>query len=80
VSGYRDGLLTGWTIGLQFSARAREFPRSVKAMCGLPNSLSVGYRGLFPRKKADHSHPSSAEVKNCEVIPPPPYTSLWHGV
>jgi hypothetical protein len=31
---------------------------------GPPNLLSNGYRGLFPGCKADHSPPSSAEVKN----------------
>jgi hypothetical protein len=40
---------------------------------------------LSPRVKrlgreADHSHPSSAEVKNGGTIPPlPPHTSSWRG-
>jgi hypothetical protein len=29
--------------------------------------------------EADHSPPSSAEVKNDEAIPPFPHTSSWHG-
>jgi hypothetical protein len=33
----------------------------------------------WPRPKADHSPPSSAEVKNGGVIPPLLHTSLWRS-
>jgi hypothetical protein len=42
------------------------------------------YRGLFPRGlkrqglEADHSPPSSAEVKKGGAIPPLPHMSSWH--
>jgi hypothetical protein len=47
---------------------------------GPPSSL---YSCLFPGSKvagcqADHSPPSSAEVKNGGAIPPLPYLSPWH--
>jgi hypothetical protein len=40
---------------------------------------------LYPRikrpgRKADHSPPSSAEVKNGGAIPPLPHMSSWHSV
>jgi hypothetical protein len=44
----------------------------------------VGTRGNFPDVKkpgheADHSTPSSAEVKNVAAIPVLPYMSTWHS-
>jgi hypothetical protein len=32
-----------------------------------------------PGREADHSPPSSAEVKNGGAVPPLPYTSSWRG-
>jgi hypothetical protein len=32
-----------------------------------------------PAREADHSPPSSAEVKNDGAIPPLPHTSSWRG-
>jgi hypothetical protein len=42
-----------------------------------PGTLSPGVKR--PGREADHSPPSSAEVKNGTAIPPLPYTSLWRG-
>ena len=55
-----------WVIVLRYPVGAREFPfqKSVQTDCG--------YRGLFlrevkrPGREADHSPPSSAEVKNVQ--------------
>jgi hypothetical protein len=52
---------------------------------GRPSLLSDGYRGLFPPgikrpgREADHSPPSSAEVKKGKAIPPLPHTVSWHN-
>jgi hypothetical protein len=43
----------------------------------LPRALSP--RVKRPGNEADHSPPSSAEVKNVGAIPPLPHTSLWRG-
>jgi hypothetical protein len=43
----------------------------------VPGALSPGVKRL--RREADHSPPSSAEVKNGGAIPPLPYMSLWCG-
>jgi hypothetical protein len=32
-----------------------------------------------PKCEADHSPPSSTEIKNSGAIPPLPHTSLWRG-
>jgi hypothetical protein len=32
-----------------------------------------------PEREADHSPPSSAEVKNGGAIPPLPHMYSWHG-
>jgi hypothetical protein len=41
-----------------------------------PGALSPGVK--LPGREADHSFPSSGEVKNGGAIPPLPYTSSWH--
>jgi hypothetical protein len=52
---------------------------------GPPNLLSNVYWGLFPLgvsqqgREADHSPPTSAEVKKYGSIPPLPHTSSWHS-
>jgi hypothetical protein len=44
----------------------------------VPGALSLGVKWL--RREADHSPPSSAEVKECvELYLHTPNTSLWHG-
>jgi hypothetical protein len=40
-----------------------------------PTTYPMGNRGSFPGGKADHSPPSSAEVKNGGAIPPLPHVS-----
>jgi hypothetical protein len=40
--------------------------------------LSNGYGGNFSRGEANHSPPSSAEVKNGGAISPLPLMSSWH--
>jgi hypothetical protein len=40
-------------------------------------ALSLGAKWL--RREADHSPPSSAEVKNGGAIPPLPHKSSWRG-
>jgi hypothetical protein len=58
-------------------------PPRPERLWGQPSLLSNGYQGLFPRVKgpereADHSHPSSAEVKNawsCTFASP--YFMAW---
>jgi hypothetical protein len=35
--------------------------------------------GKRPGREADHSSPSSAEVKNGGAIPPLPHMSSWHS-
>jgi hypothetical protein len=48
-------------------------------------SYLVGTGGSFPKGnatrggEADHSPPSSAEVKNDGAVPPLPRMSLWHS-
>jgi hypothetical protein len=61
-------------------------PRRSDRLRGSPNKLSSWYLGLFPgvkrqRREADHSPPTSAEVKKMWIyISTPPYTfmaSAW---
>jgi hypothetical protein len=50
---------------------------------GPPSLLSNGYSSAgvkWPNCGGDHSHPSSAELKNVGVISLLPHTSSWHGV
>jgi hypothetical protein len=44
---------------------------------GVPRALS--WEVKWPECEADHSPPSSAEVKNGGAIPPLPDISSWHG-
>jgi hypothetical protein len=48
-----------------------------------PASYPMGTGGYFPGGKAaeaDHSSPSSTEVKNDGVIPPLHHTPSWRGI
>jgi hypothetical protein len=71
----------GWTTGLRFPARARDFPLLHSVHIGLGahpvfclTDIGVPTPGIWrPRREIDHSPPSSFEVKNGEAIPPLPY-------
>jgi hypothetical protein len=73
---------TDWTAGFRFPAKARFFPspQSPYRLWAHPASYQTGTVGSFPGSKADHSPPSSAEVKNNRVIPPLPDKSSLCGV
>jgi hypothetical protein len=43
----------------------------------VPGVLSLGVKRLG--READHSPPSSAEVKNCGAVPPLPHISSWNS-
>jgi hypothetical protein len=59
-------------------------PQRPDRLWGPPNLLASGYRRLIPwvvkrpRREADHSPPSTAEVKNVGAMPPLPHVSLWN--
>jgi hypothetical protein len=66
--------IADWMAGFQFPAGTRDcsLPYSV---WNPPSLLSNGYRGFGvkrPGREADHSPPSSAEVRNGGAIPPLP--------
>jgi hypothetical protein len=70
----------GYTAGLNsreykdiflFSTASRPALRSTQP------PLSPGVKR--PGREADHSPPSSAEVKNSGVVPPLPHTTSWRG-
>jgi hypothetical protein len=63
----------GWTIGVRFPTGAEDFSSSPCVQTGFgahPTSYPMGTGGPFlrgkarPGRDADHSPPSSAEVKN----------------
>jgi hypothetical protein len=74
----------GWAAGVRFFAGARDFSllHSVQTGSGVhPASYPNGTVGFSPGVKrqgreADHSPPSSAEVKNGGAIPPLPYVYM----
>jgi hypothetical protein len=76
-------LTTGWAARARFLAEGRVYssPQRPDRMWGPLRLLSNGYWGLFlrwvkrQRRIADHSLPSSAEVKKGGAIPPLSYMS-----
>jgi hypothetical protein len=75
-----------WTGGVRFPAGARFFsPQRSNWFWGPPRLQSNGYIRLFPPgerrpgREADHSSPSSTDIKNGGVIPPLPRRSSWHS-
>jgi hypothetical protein len=96
-------LTTGWTIRVQSPTGAEDCSSSPCVQTGSgahPASCTMGTRGPFPRGKvqtghdADHSPPSSAEVKNEQELyrlspHAPPwcvarslylYNTIWHYI
>jgi hypothetical protein len=89
-SGSRDGsvgVATGWRARVRFLEGARFFSSQRPhrhRLWGPPSLLFIGYpggggalsRGVKRQgREADHSPPSSAEVKKCGAIPPHPHRS-----
>jgi hypothetical protein len=79
------GIATGWTAGVRFSVGARDFSLQcpdrqkstqppIQWVSGSPST-----EVKRPGRKADHSTPSSAEVKNSRAVTPLPCTSSWRG-
>jgi hypothetical protein len=79
-------LTMNWNARVWFLAQARDFLFSTVARSDLgptqtsvhwiPGTISLGGKG--PVHKAEHSHPSSPEVKNGGAIPPSPI--CLHGM
>jgi hypothetical protein len=75
---------TGWAAGIRFPARARGIYllHSGQTGSGAHPILSNGYRRAlplgvkWPGREADHSPPSSTEVKNGGAIPPLPHVFM----
>jgi hypothetical protein len=81
------GIATGWMSRFRFQAGIRDlaFLHSIHTASGLhPASYPMRTEGDIPGGKAvgreaDHSPPSSAELKNGGAILPLPHTSSWRG-
>jgi hypothetical protein len=76
-------LTTGWMIGVRSPAEAKDFSPSPCVQTGSevhPASYPMGTeRGKArPGRDADHSPPSSAEVKLVGAIPPLPLVPPWY--
>jgi hypothetical protein len=79
------GIATGWAAWVRFPAvKDVSLLHTVHTGSGAnPASEYNEYRGaIFPEVKrpgreADHSSPSTAEVKNGGLIPPLPHTPSW---
>jgi hypothetical protein len=76
----------GWTARVRFpTAQHFLFSTASKPVLGptqcpiewVPGPLSPGLKRQG--READHSPPSSDEVKNGGAIPPLPHMSSWHG-
>jgi hypothetical protein len=83
------GITTGYELGGRASipGRARNVSLLYSIQTGskaYPASSPMGAGNTFPGVKrlgreADHSPPSSSEVKNGGAIPALPHTSSWRG-
>jgi hypothetical protein len=67
----------GEAIFLFFAASVPALGPTQPPIKWIPGALFPGVKR--PRREADHSLPSSAEVKNGGTIPPLPHTSSWRG-
>jgi hypothetical protein len=68
------GVATGWTVPGAIPGRGKIFvySKASRPVPGLPAAFSQGVKR--PGREADHSRPSTAEVKNGGAIPPHPHT------
>jgi hypothetical protein len=77
----------GWTALVRFPAVSINYSLLRRVQTGSeahPESYLMGIRGFSqgvkrPRRDADHSPPSSAEVKDYVYIHPLSHTSSWHS-
>jgi hypothetical protein len=87
---FRVGIVTsyGWTAEGSIPGRAKRFffiSHRPDRFWGPSSFLSDRYQELFSRgvkrlgREADHSSPSSAEIKNDGAIPPLTHTYSWLG-
>jgi hypothetical protein len=90
------GIGTGWMAVIRFPWGPRfSLPHNVQNGSGAHQvSYTMGTRGSFPVRKADHSPPSGAEIENGGAIPSLPhvfigaklikhrgyFTFLWRGI
>jgi hypothetical protein len=77
------GIATGYRLDSWGSSPGRgkisfSTPQRPDQLWGQLVSSSLGTEGSVG-VKADHSLPSSAEIKNCGVIPPLSHMSPWHS-
>jgi hypothetical protein len=79
------GIAMGWSAGVRFPVRARDFYLLYSVQTGsgahpasYPMGTGVQSPGVkLPGSEADHSTPSSAEVKNSGFMPALSHTSSW---
>jgi hypothetical protein len=85
LSWYSNRVWAGWSGFNSWQGQDSSLLHSIKTGSGAqPVSYTMDTTGCFPRSKvaggeADHSPPSSAEVKNGGAMPPFPHMSSWCG-